>query len=180
MKHLVLIFLSILISSEISSQNYIFYSYSDDPWTFNSNLSDGSDHQVIYLTSTSVVYASATDASLSKVYFYDNGATAILRADYDGTSRETIKTVSTNVKLAAGNGYLYYAYTDNPYSIRRINSDKTGDTQIYLNESNGYVYEIAVDIANSYLYFYEYSYDGDQSQDCKNRFGREQSYCCIQ
>ena len=150
----VLIILIMLTGEVFAQSSYFFYSFSTDPWTFHRRDSDGTNPITVFNPAGSVIYQSTVDGSISKVYFYDQSGTyKIYQSDYDGLNRATLLTPTPRIAaLAAGNGYLFYSYGDDPWSVRRINSSGTGDTQIYLNPAYGIVQKIAFDAANNYFY----------------------------
>jgi len=167
-KYLFFIGILLLFTDSINAQtSYFFYSFQEDPWTFNRRNADGSNQLTIYTPPTGVVNASAVDGSIQKVFFYErDGSTSyIYQSNYDGSGKTTILSFSQRVtSLAAGNGYVFYAFQDDPWSLRRCNSDGTNDIQIYLNPSYGSIQQLAYDATNNALYAYEYSYDGSNNR----------------
>lgn len=141
--------------------SYFFYAFSDNPWTFNRRDLNGTNPVTVYTPPSNIVYKSAVDGSISKVYFYEGTSNKIFSSDYDGSNRTEVLTATGRINsLAAGDGYLYYANQDDPWSVRRCDANGSNDILIYVNASNGNVNDIAYDAANDYLYFYEHGYDG--------------------
>ncbi len=148
-----------------AQSSYLFYSFNVNPWTFNRINDDASNPITVYTPSNYQINHSAADGSINKVYFYEPTSNIIYKSDYDGSNRTTVKTTSAALtSIAAGNGYLYYAYQADPYSVRRCNFDGTNDIQIYLNPAYGTVMEIAFDPQTNYLYYYEVQYDNTNNR----------------
>jgi hypothetical protein len=175
-KNIVLLFLFIMFSSAIFAQSSnFFYSFQDAPCTIIQRNSDGTSPSTIYTpTSGYTVQLSCVDASIGKLIFLETNGTTnkICKCDYNGNNKATITTINSTISLAsitAGNGYIYYSYGDaDPYTIRRINADGTGDTKFFY-PPYGIVRKMAYDAVNNYLYFYEYHYDSGNST---NRIAR--------
>jgi hypothetical protein len=142
-----------------------FYSFTSGDYTFNKRNDDGTNLVTIYTPATNQINKSAVDGSIAKVYFFEANSNIIYQSDYNGGNRTTAFTTSGVISsLAAGNGYIFYAYTNSPYSVRRCTSSGSGDIQLYLNPSFGNVICMAFDATNNYLYYYEGSYDGTNNR----------------
>ncbi|MFA6596978.1 MAG: T9SS type A sorting domain-containing protein [Ignavibacteriaceae bacterium] len=160
-----LIMIFLLIDSIHAQGSYFFYSFSADPWTFNRRNDDGTAQLTVYTPPTYQINESAVDGSNNKVYFYESSSNIIFQSDYDGSNRTSAFTTSGPItSMAAGNGYIFYAYLNSPYSVRRCNSNGTGDIQLYVNPSYGNVFRIAYDAGNNYLYYYEQNYDNTHNR----------------
>lgn len=150
----------VVIDPGFAQSSYFYYSFNADPWTFNRRNDDGSAQLTVYTPALYQISAAAVDGSNNKLYFYESTSNNIFKANYDGSGKSSAFVTSGAItSLAAGNGYIFYAYSGVPYSVRRCNADGTGDTQIYLNPSFGTVMRIAIDAANNYVYYYERGYD---------------------
>ena len=159
MSKLLLLLLPVLIFAQTS---YVYYSFSDDPWTFNRRDTDGSNPVVIYTPSTYKVYNAGMDPLVEKLYFHEksNETSWIYQSNYDGTGKVTIKTSAAKYNsMAAGDGYIFYAYQDDPWSLRRCDFTGSNDIHLYVNAAYGSIQDIAYDAENDYLYCYEYHYD---------------------
>lgn len=157
-RKLFLLFLPLLAFAQTS---YIYYSFNDDPWTFNRRDTDGTNPVVIYTPAAFNVYDAAMDASIEKIYFHERSGddSWIYQSNYDGSAKTTIKTSAAQYNsIAAGDGYIFYAYQDDPWSLRRCDANGANDIQLYLNPSSGSIHNIAYDAENDYLYCYEYQY----------------------
>jgi uncharacterized protein DUF5050/type IX secretion system substrate protein len=147
--------------------SYVYYGYKEDPWTFNRRDTDGSNTTLIYTPSTYMVYDAAMDPIIEKIYFHEKSGddSWIYQANYDGTGKTTIKTSTARYNsMAAGDGYIFYAYQDDPWSVRRCDSTGANDIQVYLNPITGSIQNIAYDAENDYLYCYEYQYDNTNNR----------------
>jgi hypothetical protein len=152
------------IYSQAQTSNF-FYSFTSGDYTFNKRNDDGTNLVTVYTPTTNQINKSAVDGSITKVYFYEGNSNIIYQSDYNGGNRTTAFTTSGVISsLAAGNGYIFYAYTNSPYSVRRCTSGGSGDIQLYLNPSFGNVICMAFDATNNYLYYYEGSYDGTNNR----------------
>lgn len=165
-KHIFLLFFWLSFISTVSAQSsYFFYSLSDDPWTFDRRGTDGNNPLTIYTPALYQINHSAVDGSINKVYFYESISNKIFKSDYDGSNRTTVLTGTGRIGcITSGNGYLYYANSDDPWSVRRCNSDGSNDILIYVNPSYGSVLALAFDATNNYLYCYEGNYDGTNNR----------------
>ncbi|MGE5362698.1 MAG: DUF5050 domain-containing protein [Bacteroidota bacterium] len=145
----------------IPAQNsYFFYSFNDDPWTFNRRNNDGTNPLLIYTPASYSIQHSAVDGSNNKVVFYEGTSNSIFRSELDGSGKTTILTASGPLyDMTAGNGYVFYSYINSPYSVRRCNVDGSNDIQLYVNPAYGNVCCLAFDAASNYLYYYETLYD---------------------
>ncbi|HLP14898.1 MAG TPA: DUF5050 domain-containing protein, partial [Bacteroidota bacterium] len=156
-------FFSILFlnfSSADAQGSWFFYSFNADPWTFHRRNDDGTNPITVYTPSAYQISNAAVDGGINKVFFYESTSNKIFASNYDGSNRTTVLTASTAVTgIAVGDGYIFYAYLNAPYSVRRCNSDGTNDIQIYVNPSYGTVERIAFDPVNKYVYYYERLYD---------------------
>ena len=139
----------------IYANNYVIYSNSSGIYRMNN---DGTGAINIYTPSSGfIVYSIAVDASESKLYFYLDKTSydvgEIYRCNLDGGALEPFLDVSGTQGvdgMAAGGGYLYYT----PYTTKKllkIKSDKSTTDDLYT--ATGYVNYVALDLANSYLYF---------------------------
>ena len=156
---LLLFLLPVLIFAQSS---YVYYSFNDDPWTFNRRDTDGSNVLLIYEPPDFNIYDAAVDGSIEKVYFHkrSNDDSWIYQSNYDGSGRTTVKTSAARYySMAAGDGYIFYSYQDDPWSVRRCDSTGANDIQLYLNPSYGSIIKMAYDAENDYLYCYEYNFD---------------------
>lgn len=165
-KYLFLLSLPVLLIDTAQSQSSgFFYAFSDDPWTFNKRNDDGTNPVVVYEPALYSIMQSAVDGSINKVYYYESTSNKIFKSNYDGSGSTVVRTTSTVItSMAAGNGYLFYAYQNDPYSVRRCNADGTNDIQIYLNPAYGTVFDITFDAANNFLYFYEALYNATNNR----------------
>ena len=164
MKHAFGKLLFLLLPLFIFAQtSYVYYGYDEDPWTFNRRDTSGSNATVIYTPTSYKVSDAGMDASIHKLYFHVKSGddSWIYQSNYDGSSKTTIKTSAARYNsMAAGDGYIFYAYQDDPWSVRRCDSTGSNDIQLYQNPSDGSIQHIAYDAENDYLYCYEYQYDG--------------------
>jgi hypothetical protein len=161
--YLILVLFTIELNQAQTSN--FFYSFISGDFTFNKRNDDGTNPVTVYTPATNQINESAADGSLSKLYFYETGSNIIYQSDYNGGNKTTAFTTSTSItSLAAGNGYIFYAYSNSPYSVRRCSSTGSGDMQLYLNPSQGTVNCIAFDATNNYLYYYEAAYDGTNNR----------------
>ena len=162
-----ILLLHVFTVSAIFGQSYFYYGFGDSPYTLERRNYDGSSNTTVYTPPTGIPRESAADPSVGKIYFHDSSSPpiAVYKADADGSNRTTLFSGTARISsLTAGDGYLFYAYEDDPWSIRRINFDGSGDTQVYLNPSYGIIYAIAYDAVNNHLYFYEYQYDNSNNR----------------
>jgi hypothetical protein len=161
---LLLIFLPVLMLAEVS---YVYYSFKEDPWTFNRRNTDGTNPIVIYTPSTYMVYDAGMDPLNKKLYFHEKSGddSWIYKSSYDGTGKTTIKTSAARFSsMAVGDGYVFYAYQDDPWSVGRCDSTGSNDIQLYVNPSSGSIQKMAYDAENNYLYCYEYNYTSGKNR----------------
>jgi hypothetical protein len=148
-------------SQVIQAQNYFYYSQGNDPWSFVRRDADGTNLSTIYTPPVDYVYQASADASIEKVYFYDNnvgsGVRTIFQSDADGSNRVAVVNNAPSIKsLAAGKGYFYYSLSSTPWTLVRRNSDGSGITTIYTPPVD-FADFVAIDPSIDILYFI----DGD-------------------
>jgi hypothetical protein len=137
-----------------AGNGYFYYSLNVSPYTLTRVNADGSNPVTIYTPASGMVMKIAVDFLNNKLYFYDNaGLGTIYKSDLDGSNRTTF-TSAKILQLAVGAGYVYYSFSDDPWSLMRRNVDGTNPITIYTPPSY-FVHQIAVDPTNSKVYFYD-------------------------
>lgn len=144
-----------------AGNGYFYYSLNTSPFSLMRVNADGSNPVTIYTPASGLVMKIAVDFLNNKLFFYDNaGSGTIYKSDLDGSNRTTF-TSAKILQLAVGAGYVYYSFSDDPWSLMRRNVDGTNPITVYTPPSY-FVHQVAVDSTNSKVYFYD-GYEGNET-----------------
>jgi hypothetical protein len=99
--------IALLFAGEaIAQSSFFFYSFSQDPWIFNSRNDDGSIPLTIYTPPSYEINEYAADGSIGKVYYYEATSNKIIKSDYNGSNTTTVLTASSTLFGMAACGVL--------------------------------------------------------------------------
>jgi len=147
------------IQSLGAGSGFVYYALSNDPWELVRRDSDGSNLATIYIPPKDFVDYVAVDPGISKLYFIDGdiggGNTVLYQSDLDGSNRTAIlENLPAVTSMTAGAGYVFYAISDDPWTVIRVDSDGTNSTTIYTPPVD-YVRHLAYNPIVNKLFFYD-------------------------
>ena len=132
---------------------YVYFALPNNPWTLVRRDVDGSNQTTVYTPPSGIVRHVAVDAANNALFYYDDTPATVFKANLDGTSPATIFSGQVGC-LGAGEGYVYFGLSNDPWTLERRDLDGSNALTIY-TPPRGFARQAAVDAANNTLFFYD-------------------------